>query len=706
MGKPSNYRKNRPLNVQTKPEISATKTQHGKKPVPGKTNIPPDKKTAKPGSSKKANRYFVLFFFAWSVILYGNTIFNKWAVDDNFVTGPNNELVKKGFAAIPKIFTSYYVDTKGNVGSQQSDYRPIVKMTYAIEYGIWGGKKAGRSHLINMLFYFWISTLLFFILKRLLKNYNILFPFLITVLFMAHPVHTEVVASLKNRDELLAFLCGLGGLHFLLRYTERGKIIYIFLTMVVFFIGYLCKSSILPFVGIYPLVLYFFTDMKPKKLIWIVASVLFMVILAYFIPRLFLPKPVHVNSFIENPLYFEKSLWIRTGTGFITLLFYLRILIFPHPLLFYYGYNMIPVTGWGNLWVLISFLVHGFLFIFALLKFREKHILSFAILYYFFALAMYANVLTPVVGIVGERFAFNASLGFVIVIVYFLFKIFKTEPKSLTIEFNERAKILVIIVLILIPCTVMTIQRNREWRNLWDLYSSDIKYLGKSAKANIEYAEYLTGTVYQDPNYQQYRTVNEFKAQTIISYFRKALKLYPNDYTSLNDLAAVYINFTSKPDSGVVFLKKAITLRPELQSAWVNMGMAYRKKNMIDSAIACYQKVLQINPNELTAVFKMADLYFEKGNVGKAMQINEAVIKDRPDMFIPYFNIGSYYFMLGDTLTALREWEVAATKPDAGYEVFANLSMMFKARGNMEKANEYYFKADEAQKKREARGNR
>jgi Tfp pilus assembly protein PilF len=252
----------------------------------------------------------------------------------------------------------------------------------------------------------------------------------------------------------------------------------------------------------------------------------------------------------------------------------------------------------------------------------------------------------------------------------------------------------------------MTIKRNREWRNLWDLYSSDIKYLGKSAKANIEYAEYLTGTVYQDPNYQQYHTVNEFKAQTIISHFRTALKLFPNDYTTLNDLSAVYINFTPKPDSGIVFLKKAIALRPELQSAWVNMGMAYTKKNKIDSAISCYQKVLQINPNELNAVFKIADLFFEKGNVGKAMKINEDVIKEHPDKFIPYFNIGSYYFMLGDTLTAVRNWEVAAEKPDASYEVFANLSMMYKAKGNMEKANEYYYRAEDARKKRQGMENR
>jgi len=636
-----------------------------------------------------------LFFFVFSLILYGNTVLNKWAVDDIYVTGPQNELVKKGFAAIPQIFSSHYVDTKGNVGSQQTDYRPIVKVTFAIEYGIWGKFKPGISHGINVLLYFFIITLLFFILKRLLRNYNILFPFLITLLFMAHPVHTEVVASLKNRDELISFLCGLGGLHFFLRFADKKKIIYVFAALILFIIGYLSKSSIIPFVAIYPLVLYFFTDMKPKNFIWIFGMIFVAGLLSYYIPHIFLPKAVHVSSYIENPLFVVKHFWIRTGTALMTLLFYLRLLIFPHPLVYYYGFNMMPITNWGNLLVIISFIIHLGLFIYALLKFKEKHILSFAILYYYFAISIFSNIGTPVVGIVGERFAFSASLGFIIALVYIIFIVFRTDPKSLTIEFNERAKIIVIIILLLIPCTAMTITRNREWRNLTDLYESDIKYQENSVKANIDYAEYWRERVYTDPGFQQNGAVNERLQRIIVSHFRKALSMYPDDYKTLNDLAAVYIEFTPKADSGLVFLKKAIALRPELQPGWVNLAMAYTKTNKLDSAIICYQKVLQINPGALVAVFKMADIYFQKGNLGKAIKINEDVMKRYPDMDVPYFNIGYYYIMQGDTTIATNYFEQAAQR-NPTFEVCTNLSMIFKAKKDMRKANYYHELAGEA----------
>ena len=690
---------NKNLSSSKVPATHSSSVSHPKSSsgaVPGKTRLPPVKGIMNVDNSKKANRYFVLFFFVCSVILYGNTVFNEWAVNDNFVTGPQNELVKKGFVAIPKIFSSFYVETKSNTGSQQTDYRPIVLMTYAIEYGLWG-ENAGLSHIINILLYFWISTLLFFILKRLLKNYNILFPFLIALVFIAHPVHTEVVASLKNRDELLSFLCGLGGLHFFLRYSEKKKSFYVFSALIIFILGYLCKSSILPFMALYPLALYFFTDLKPKNLIWIFATVLIAGLMAQFIPRLFLPKAIHLNSFIENPLFIENSLLIRFGAGLMTLLFYLRILIFPHPLLYYYGYDMITVTGGGNILFLISFIIYLGLFVYAIRKFREKHILSFAILYYFIALAIYTNVVMPVAGIVGERFVFNASLGFVIALVYVIFRIFRTEPMSLTIEFSERVNIIVIIILILIPCTAMTINRNREWRNLHDLYTSDIKYLDNSVKANVDFAEFLAAEVYKDPVYQQNETVDEQLQQVIVFHFQKALKMYPDDYNTLNDLAMVYINFSPKVDSGLVFLKKAIKLRPELQRAWENMALVYHKKNKPDSAIFCCQKVLQINPGALLTVFSMADAYFEKGELGKAMQLNEDVMKTYPNMDVPYFNIGYYFIMQGDTTTAIRYWEQAARR-NLSYEVCANLSMVYRARGEMEKAKYYNDFAGDAEK--------
>jgi Flp pilus assembly protein TadD len=657
-----------------------------RKIVPAGKAVKKKKIPLKPFSPGKGNWYFVIFFFVMAFVLYGNTILNKWAVDDDLVT--HNDVSKLGIKAIPQIFSTYYIGTKGNIGHQSADYRPIVKLTFAIENQLWGSEKAGRSHIVNILIYFFISILVFFLLKKLFKNYNILFPFLITVIFMAHPVHTEVVASLKNRDEMLAFLCGLGGIHYLLKYNETKSTRFLIYTLLVFFTGYFCKSSILPFLAVYPLVLYFFTNIPPKKIATIFLLAFAVILVAHFLPRIFLPHITRVNSYIENPLYFEKSLFLRLGTGLLSLLFYLRILVFPYPLIYYYGYDMIPLTGLLNIWVFLSTVFHISLLAFALFKFREKHILSFAILFYLIFMSMYSNFLIPVPGIVAERFVFAGSMGFSIVLVYVIFMMFRTDPKSLTIEFTERILIIGVILALVVPSTYYTIKRNRCWRKLYDLYISDIGHQERSAKSNIQFAGHMMSMVYTAKPENQDMLRQKF-TRDIIMYFKKGLALYPKNYEALNDLGSVYLNFAMTSDSALIFLRKAVDLAPDKQPAWVNMGLAYRKLQQYDSAIYCYQKVLQINPAEVKAVFKIADIYSEQGNFTKALQLNEEMMKKYPELDAPYINIGNYYMLNHDTAGAVNYWEQAAKK-NPTYEICMKLYHLYRMRGDIAKTNYYY----------------
>lgn len=686
------------------------KQQH-KKPINPAKQVPPKpsgtkKATGKNSpikifSEKKANRYFVLFFFLFSFLLYGNTIWNKWAVDDEFVTGPDNQLVTKGFKAIPEIFSTTYISQTGNLSSQNADYRPIVKLTYALEYAFWGGNKAGRSHAVNILIYFFISITLFFILKRLFSNYNVLFPFLVTLLFMVHPVHSEVVASLKNRDEMLAFLCGLGGLYFFLRYADEKKVKFFIFALVTFFVGYLSKSSILPFLLIYPLTLYFFKNLPPKQFLWIFLGVVGVVILAQFGPNLFIGKTPRVNSYIENPLFFEKNFWIRTGTGLVSLLFYIKMLFYPYPLLYYYGYDTIPITNWSHPLVWVSFLIYASLLLFALWKLKEKHVLSYAILFYLIFIAMYSNILFPVVGIVGERFVFAASTGFCIAFVYLVFKIFRTDPKRLTIEISERTRILVLVILLVIPSGYLVIKRNRAWRNLYDLCARDVSKLERSAKANIQYAGVLLNKIYKSKEEDRSMMAQSY-APVVIKYFRKGLEIYPENYETLNDLATVYLNLGQFPDSAMTYLRQAKAIDSTLRPAWVNMGLAYRQLKQYDSAILCYQHILKEDPNEMKAVSSIANIYNEMGDLQKAMDLNQEIIQKDPKSDVPFRNMGNYAIQRGDTATAVQYWEQAAQlKPS--YDVYMQLYSMYRLKGDIETARRYYDLASgilDAQKKK------
>ena len=190
----------------------------------------------------------------------------------------------------------------------------MVKMTFALEYQFFKGNPH-VSHFFNLLLYALICVLLFKLLKKIFKDINPLFLFITVIIFLAHPIHTEVVSSLKNRDELMSFLGCLITLHFLLKYADTGKIIYLPICFIIYLLSYFSKESALVFLAIFPLILYFYGGQKVKTLIIIFGIILVAAYLARHVPKLYLPKSEREVFLFENPLFFKKGLLFRLGTG-------------------------------------------------------------------------------------------------------------------------------------------------------------------------------------------------------------------------------------------------------------------------------------------------------------------------------------------------------------------------------------------------------
>lgn len=93
------------------------------------------------------NKERVLILFT-VILFYGNTLQNNYSLDDSFVTQKNN-ITSTGLKAIPHILTSPYIDGKDGF---RHDYRPVVKLSFAIEHELFGVNPK-TSHLINILLY-------------------------------------------------------------------------------------------------------------------------------------------------------------------------------------------------------------------------------------------------------------------------------------------------------------------------------------------------------------------------------------------------------------------------------------------------------------------------------------------------------------------------------------------------------------------------
>lgn len=202
------------------------------------------------------NRYFAeLIIFLFTVIIYCNSLGNKYNLDDELVTN-NHRLTSKGISAIPEIFTSpYYADNMGYA----YEYRPIVLVSFAIEHSIFGDSP-GVSHFFNLLFYLLCCVTLYKTLLLIFKDKSKHIILAITLIFAAHPAHTEVVASIKNRDEILGFIFSLLALNTAFRGVANHNKLYFLLSGFCFFLALISKVTFIPFFVIIPLAIILFTD--------------------------------------------------------------------------------------------------------------------------------------------------------------------------------------------------------------------------------------------------------------------------------------------------------------------------------------------------------------------------------------------------------------------------------------------------------------
>src|ERR1700722_12886681 len=167
------------------------------KPIPSKNT---NKKESESNGDtkivlKKNQRYlwYCISLFVFGFILYGFSIDFGYVLDDNLINA-NNKFVVQGVHGIPDILTHGYLF--GTLGLNDS-YRPLLMIHLAIEKELFGLNPA-VNHFFNVFYYGITGVLLFLLLCKIFKNTKALYPFLMTLLFMAHPLHTEVVANIKS----------------------------------------------------------------------------------------------------------------------------------------------------------------------------------------------------------------------------------------------------------------------------------------------------------------------------------------------------------------------------------------------------------------------------------------------------------------------------------------------------------------------------
>ena len=843
----------------------------------------------------ESKNFWSLLIFIFSFLLYSTAINSDYNLDDTLVT-QNHRLTSKGISAIPDIFTSpYYQDEMG----YSYEYRPLVLISFALEHELFG-ENPHVSHFFNVLLYALACSLLFIVFKKLLTGYSILFPAAISLLFAVHPIHAEVVSSIKNRDEILALIFGLLSLQSTLGFINEKKRWSIIFVPVFFTAALMCKVSILTLVFISPLLLllfrnvllkdyfiivfimticghFFITNMGsqfthlviscsiftlgmvifllknlslitrfqkcllkyikdlidthkidseitlfsfssfknnlniPRGLHYIVPSAilttsflllfgsdqfmfstyivlafpillyllkaefsfwitvgfafvlfvctaciggelvidagmlmqvfllfsfsfknnyrswyfllsillylseglfsssgfhlslvfplflimiafrekkwvvylqflilpfslysilfnsisngwqtfvastpfpLFLVLLNFKKPRKYIlpilgvsiaallsytiivDRPIYKSPYgifdmpsvgneensqkyenlipagTDRPLGFTEQsiqpndIWqVKVGTSASILLKYLQKVIIPYPLAFYYGYSEIEPTHITEPQAIAGFLLYLFLVLLALYGWFRDKILAAGLLIYLVSIAFFANLFAPVPGMFAERFLLIPSLGFCIVWVWGLGKLFKIDFTRLSdIKSIPRAAKFTFAA-VLIVYSSLSFTRTFDWKNELTLFRHDIQHVPNSANAHNLLALALMESASTNPNPEEAFS----QRQEAKDHFKTALNIYPDFFNVLYDLGRIY-RLEDNPDSARICFEKAAELPNQFAPLYLNLADVYQQTGDTLKLLPCFETLHtldSLNPQYLQYAFQL-----------------------------------------------------------------------------------------------------
>ncbi|MBF0123176.1 MAG: tetratricopeptide repeat protein [Candidatus Omnitrophica bacterium] len=316
-------------------------------------------------------------------------------LDDEFSI-INNEQIRD-LKNIPAFFQStYFKETKDY-------YRPLVYVTYALEYHFFG-LNSFYYNLDNVVLHIINSCLVFLLAGILLRNRAQ--AFFVAFLFGIHPIHWEAVANIAGRAILLCALFTLSGYIFFLKFVREKKVGFLIGALVSYALGLLCKES--AGVLIFTAMAYWFLVERKTIRQGLVFWPFFLIAAGYMGIR-------HVMGI--SKLYLWPS-WYEMALGVLSflsgLLVYIGLFIFPVGLHFDRCQLLYKSFGDPGFWLtLIIFGVFGFLFV---RFYRQREGLTIFCLVWFLIELFPVSQIVTAIGVypgaisLAEHFVYVASI--------------------------------------------------------------------------------------------------------------------------------------------------------------------------------------------------------------------------------------------------------------------------------------------------------
>lgn len=619
----------------------------------------------------------ILLISVFAIIAFLNSLDNTFVYDDVF-TITNNYFIRD-WGNFPALFTHEYFNSSGEV-----TYRPVVTLSYFIDYSIWRLNPFG-FHLANILLHVISAILIYTLLSRMVRDR--LVPFLTGILFATHPILTEAVNAVSYREDLLAAVFFLSSLVLFIQsaiQNPQSKIRnYLYPLSLFSYLLALCSKEIaitLPLM-IFILDWVFFGIERVKKNI--IALYLGFILVSVF--YLFLRFVWLYNPLEKQLLYPDNSFLVNLITMPKVIVSYIKLLFFP---ISFNADYIIPHTKTpfaATFIYSIAFL--GTIGIITYRFYSQSRCLFFFILWFFVTLIPTMNIV-PIANIMAERYLYLPSVGFCAVLAHLVtgiwrqasaFVLWKEEKPergdsgsliftpshlpNLSHSHHRGLLSLSLTCLLLIPAVLYSLsamKRNKSWRDQFTFWSETIEASPHSSRAHnnlgmIYLQEDKTDLAMRafqaaialesDPEYHHNLGMayqKKGRREDALKEYLHVLAVNPNSAITHNNMGNIFIDKGSL-DEGISKFKEAILLKPNYYDAHFNLGLAYFRKGFFDASRDEFTLAIRYEPDHAEAHSCLGTVYANQGLFDKAILEIEEALRLKPNYPSAYKNLGIIY---------------------------------------------------------------
>jgi Flp pilus assembly protein TadD len=558
--------------------------------------------------NKNTTIFSVILIAFLGFAVYFNSLNGKFIWDDDHLIKDN--IYIKNRVHLPTLFTTH-IGAGANI--DYSSYRPLQMVTYMLDYAFWKLDVRGY-HLTNVILHILAAAAICWMINILFRDK--LLALFTSLLFVAHPIHTEAVSYISGRADSLALLFML--LCFIF-YLKKSKVFYVF-ALFCYVLAVLSRENTIILVALIPLYHYCSRVRLNIKKFLPFLSIAFIYILLR----------VTFLSFHEAS---PTSLLQRVPGFFVALTKYIKLLFLPFGLHMEYGnkfFSFIHPKAIAGLLILVLALTISFK------KRSTNKLVFFSVWWFFITLLPHSNLYPIPIAYMAEHWLYIPSIGFFLILAKGFVWLYKIK----------KGRIFFIVggIALLSFYSYLTISCNNYWKYPVNLYERTLEYQPQSVRTLSSLA-------------MEYE--KQGREQEAIELFNRAISINPEYAPAYNNLANLYADI-GRSDKAIKLYQEAIAADLDYVEPYYNLGLEYAGAGRYEEAIDMYRRALIISPNYAQIHNNLGVAHASSGRIGEALVSFQEAVKIYPEYVNAHNNIGNAYMILGDEEKAAAAFKKAS----------------------------------------------